>query len=233
MWTRETPTSAPPKESPIVQPDSPALPAEERRVVAWVGKSVVFKGTLTSSEDMTIDGHVEGTIEMEDNSLTVGPDADINADIVAKTLTIHGTVVGNVRASVKVDIRPTGARIDVFRERIGTANCLTQSPALLRVQGESPPATRVQNPQAHPVTVGRRGAALSAGFAPVFDVNTEHSLDGFLADRERVIAHARETNLVARRMARLRPADPVLRVAERAAQANRAGVFRTRQTSAH
>ncbi len=123
MWTRETPTSAPPKESPIVQPVSPALPAEERRVVAWVGKSVVFKGTLTSSEDMTIDGHVEGTIEMEDNSLTVGPDADIHADIVAKTLTIHGTVVGNVRASVKVDIRPTG-RIDgdLFTPRIVMAD---------------------------------------------------------------------------------------------------------------
>src|SRR5258706_7096610 len=122
MWTRDT-ASPPPKETRIVQPVGQALPAEERRVVAWVGKSVVFKGTLTSSEDRTIDGHVEGSIEMGDNSLPVGPDADIHADIVAKTLTIHGTVVGNVRASVKVDIRPTG-RIDgcLFTPRIVIAD---------------------------------------------------------------------------------------------------------------
>jgi cytoskeletal protein CcmA (bactofilin family) len=73
-----------------------------------VGKSVVFKGALTSSEDITIDGQVEGTIEVRDQTLTVGPDATIRADIVARTVTIHGTVIGNVRASEKVDLRATG-----------------------------------------------------------------------------------------------------------------------------
>ena len=82
--------------------------AEERRPVAGVGKSVIFKGTLTSSEDMTIDGHVEGSIEVKDQGLTIGPDADIRADIVAKNVTIHGTVIGNIRAGAKVDIRATG-----------------------------------------------------------------------------------------------------------------------------
>jgi cytoskeletal protein CcmA (bactofilin family) len=83
-------------------------PTEERRVVAWVGKSVIFKGTLISSEDMTIDGRVEGTIEVRDQGLTIGPDADIRADIVARTVTIHGNVTGNIQASGKVDIRDTG-----------------------------------------------------------------------------------------------------------------------------
>ena len=109
MWTRETPTSAPPKESPIVQPVSPALPAEERRVVAWVGKSVVFKGTLTSSEDMTIDGRVEGTIEVRDHDLTIGPDADIRAEVVAKIVTVLGAVTGTITAREKVDIRAAGS----------------------------------------------------------------------------------------------------------------------------
>ena len=72
---------------------APALPVEERRLVAWVGKSVVFKGTMTSLEDITIDGQVEGAIEVRDQSLTVGPDAHIRAEIVAKTVTIHGTVI--------------------------------------------------------------------------------------------------------------------------------------------
>ena len=109
MWTRDNATDQPKgAPSPSVQPISPPLPAEERRVVAWVGKSVKFQGTLTSSEDMTIDGHVEGTIDIQENALTIGPDADIKADITASSVTIHGTVTGNVRAKGKVDIRSTG-----------------------------------------------------------------------------------------------------------------------------
>ena len=109
MWTRDNATDQP-KAAPVpsVPPVTPPLPAEERRVVAWVGKSVKFQGTLTSSEDMTIDGHVEGTIDIQDNALTIGPDADIKADIVASSVTIHGTVTGNVRAKARVDIRSTG-----------------------------------------------------------------------------------------------------------------------------
>jgi cytoskeletal protein CcmA (bactofilin family) len=109
MWNRESAVgperAAQPAPAPALRS---ALPVEERRVVAWVGKSVVFKGTLTSSEDITIDGQVEGTIEVRDQTLTVGPDAAIRADIVARTVTIHGTVIGNVRASEKVDLRATG-----------------------------------------------------------------------------------------------------------------------------
>ena len=111
MWTRENATEQPKAAhsvQPVVEPVSPPLPAEERRVVAWVGKSVKFQGTLTSSEDMTIDGHVEGTIDIQENALTIGPDADIKADIVASNVTIHGTVTGNVRAKQKVDIKSTG-----------------------------------------------------------------------------------------------------------------------------
>ena len=115
MWTRDNvidqPKTAPapaPMPTSSVSPVTPPLPAEERRVVAWVGKSVKFQGTLTSSEDMTIDGHVEGTIDIQDNALTIGPDADIKADIVASTVTIHGTVTGNVRAQQRIDIRSTG-----------------------------------------------------------------------------------------------------------------------------
>ena len=83
-------------------------PHDERRVVAWVGKSVVFKGELTSSEDMTIDGRVEGTINVREHTLIVGPDADIRADITAATVTIFGAVHGSITARDKVDVRHTG-----------------------------------------------------------------------------------------------------------------------------
>jgi cytoskeletal protein CcmA (bactofilin family) len=107
MWNREG-TPVKPQTPNMAEPVSPPLPAEERRVVAWVGKSVIFKGTLVSSEDMTIDGHVEGSIEVKDQGLTIGPDADIRADIVASTVTIHGKVIGHIRASAKVDVLATG-----------------------------------------------------------------------------------------------------------------------------
>ena len=112
MWNRESPVKGEEtRESQIVHPVRTALSLEERGVVAWVGKSVIFVGSLISSEDMTIDGHVEGSIEVLDQALTIGPDADIRAEIMAKIVTIHGTVIGNIRASAKVDICAT-ARID-------------------------------------------------------------------------------------------------------------------------
>ena len=82
---------------------------DERRVVAWVGKSVVFKGELSSSEDMTIDGRVEGTINVRNHTLIIGPDADIRADITAATVTIFGAVHGSITARDKVDVRHTGS----------------------------------------------------------------------------------------------------------------------------
>jgi cytoskeletal protein CcmA (bactofilin family) len=82
---------------------------EERRLVAWVGKSVLFRGDLISLEDMTIDGRVEGTIELRDHSLTIGPDASIQADIIAKTVSILGKVIGSINASETISIAETGS----------------------------------------------------------------------------------------------------------------------------
>ncbi len=81
---------------------------EERRLVAWVGKSVVFTGNLTSLEDMTIDGRVEGTIEVRDHDLTIGPDADIQANISARVVTVLGSVTGTINATA-VDLATTAA----------------------------------------------------------------------------------------------------------------------------
>jgi cytoskeletal protein CcmA (bactofilin family) len=84
-------------------------PQEEPRKTVWVGGSVLFKGDLISLEDMTIDGRVEGTIEVRDHRLTIGPDAHINADIVAKTVTVLGSVSGTITTSEAVHIRESGS----------------------------------------------------------------------------------------------------------------------------
>jgi cytoskeletal protein CcmA (bactofilin family) len=109
MWNRESS----PRIEGAKQPQNPApiLPdrtLEERRI-AWVGKSVVFKGDLISFEDMTIDGRVEGTVELREHTLTIGPDAHIHADIVANIVTVFGAVTGTITAGKLVSICETGS----------------------------------------------------------------------------------------------------------------------------
>ena len=74
-----------------------------------IGKSVVIKGELNGSEDLTIEGHVEGTIQLRDHVLTIGPNGKIKAQVFAKAVIVLGEVTGNVTASDKVDIRDNGS----------------------------------------------------------------------------------------------------------------------------
>ena len=74
-----------------------------------IGKSVVIKGELNGSEDLTIEGHVEGTIELREHVLTIGPNGRIKAQVFAKSVIVLGEVNGNVTASEKVDIREKGS----------------------------------------------------------------------------------------------------------------------------
>jgi cytoskeletal protein CcmA (bactofilin family) len=74
-----------------------------------IGKSVVIKGELTGSEDLTIEGHVEGKIELRQNVLTIGPNGKIKAQVFAKSVVILGEVTGNVTATEKVDLRDNGS----------------------------------------------------------------------------------------------------------------------------
>jgi cytoskeletal protein CcmA (bactofilin family) len=74
-----------------------------------IGKSVIIKGELSGSEDLTIEGAVEGKIELRQNILTIGPNAKIKAQIFAKAVVIQGEVHGNVTATEKVDIRDAGS----------------------------------------------------------------------------------------------------------------------------
>ena len=96
------------------QTSAPAAPQPESRRqiegdVVNIGKSVVIKGELNGSEDLTIEGHVEGKIELKDHVLTIGPNGKIKAAVFAKSVIVLGEVNGNVNASEKVDIRDGGS----------------------------------------------------------------------------------------------------------------------------
>ena len=112
MWNREESRSA---SGNTDQPAVGPAPYDRRfsevkeTLVANVGSSVFVKGELTGSEDVTVDGRVEGRIDLPDHALTIGPNGHIQADIVAKVLTVFGLVVGGIRARDKVDIRRGGS----------------------------------------------------------------------------------------------------------------------------
>jgi cytoskeletal protein CcmA (bactofilin family) len=119
MWKRdESVKPTPPPPAPAAPPAA-ASPAaapqtgDKRPQIGSdkvnIGKSVVIKGELSGSEDLTIEGHVEGRIELRDNVLTIGPNGKIRAEVFAKSVVVLGEVVGNVTASEKVDIRDAGS----------------------------------------------------------------------------------------------------------------------------
>ena len=130
MWKRDEAAkpSAPsqPAPAPAQAPVTPAAPhaaAEAARPqpntsvdtnrglekTVNIGKSVIIKGELNGSEDLTIEGQVEGKIELRQNVLTIGPNGKIKAQVFAKAVIILGEVTGNVTATEKVDIRDNGS----------------------------------------------------------------------------------------------------------------------------
>ncbi len=64
--------------------------------LAQIGKSVVIKGELSGSEDLYVDGQVEGSIALKGNSLTVGPNGSVKASVDAKGVIVQGKLEGNV-----------------------------------------------------------------------------------------------------------------------------------------
>jgi cytoskeletal protein CcmA (bactofilin family) len=78
-------------------------------VVMDLGKSVTIKGELSASEDLTLYGHMEGSIKLPDHTLTIGPHANIKAGISAKAVVIRGAVTGDVTANERVEILASGS----------------------------------------------------------------------------------------------------------------------------
>ena len=129
-----------------------------------IGKSVVIKGELTGSEDLTIEGHGEGKIELRQNVLTIGPNGKIKAQVFAKSVIILGEVTGNVTASEKVDLRDNGSvdgdiaapRVAIaegahFRGSIDMQRAGSKSEAKPAEKPAAQPA-----PQAQPAAAGQR-----------------------------------------------------------------------------
>ncbi|HLI04538.1 MAG TPA: polymer-forming cytoskeletal protein [Terracidiphilus sp.] len=116
---------------------------------ARIGKSVVISGEVKGSEDLIVDGRVEGTVTLSECRLTIGPTASVAADLAARDVLIQGRVQGNVVASGRVELR-AGCTVEgdiralrlavednaVFRGKVD----LTQAAASKGSDGASAPA---------------------------------------------------------------------------------------------
>jgi len=117
MWKRDEsvrPAPPAPPAPPVMSTPEASAPRVEptrhqEREVVNIGKSVVIKGDLSGSEDLTIEGQVEGKIELRENVLTIGPNGKIKATILAKAVVVQGEVQGNITATERVDIRDAGS----------------------------------------------------------------------------------------------------------------------------
>jgi cytoskeletal protein CcmA (bactofilin family) len=164
MWKRDeavkpaSPQPAAPA-APVAPTQSAASQPEPRRIerdVVNIGKSVVIKGELNGSEDLTIEGHVEGKIELKDHVLTIGPNGKIKAQVFAKMVIVLGEVNGNVTATEKVDIRDGGSVDgDIISPRVAIAEGahfrgavdMQRKGGQPQAQGPKPAQEKSQSPQ--------------------------------------------------------------------------------------
>jgi cytoskeletal protein CcmA (bactofilin family) len=98
----------------------PAFGSDER---ATIGRSITVRGDLTGDEDLVIQGRVEGTVDLQQHAVTVGPDGEVTASIVGRVVTIEGRVEGNIVGSEQVVLRHSAyVRGDITAPRVVLEN---------------------------------------------------------------------------------------------------------------
>jgi cytoskeletal protein CcmA (bactofilin family) len=188
MWNRrkeeEPPAPKPVAAQPPAQPVKPqpaketspmsttipsrpteAFEAAPRTGNAVLGKSVSVKGQILSREDLTIDGEVEGTIEMQEHRLTIGPNGKVRASVKAREIIVLGTLHGNVETGDRIDIRKEAKLVGDIR----TARIVIEDGAYFKgnvdiVRAEVPKAaSAASTPAPKPVAAPPANAPVSAG----------------------------------------------------------------------
>jgi cytoskeletal protein CcmA (bactofilin family) len=129
MWSKQQTQTETPAAPPVQNPASPVIPftapsasrlgSTNSRSSARLGAGIEIKGHLTGTEDLQIDGKVDGPISLHGHELIVGSTAVLHSEIHAGELTVSGKVVGNVHARGRVEIKKDGSIIgDISSARI-------------------------------------------------------------------------------------------------------------------
>ena len=142
---------------PFKQPDA------FRADVAHIGKSVIVKGELSGSEDLFLDGEVEGNIDLQEHNLTIGPHGRVRANVRAKDVVVHGKVDGNIHGTERVELK----RSAVLTGDIATQRIVIEDGAYFKgaidIKKEAKPAASAvkETPKAFAAA-----ASIEPGFSP-------------------------------------------------------------------
>ena len=135
----------------------------DRKKVVNIGQSLLIRGEVTGSEDMAIQGTVEGTIDLTEHNLTIGPKGRIQANVSAKAVVVQGEITGNINASEKVELAGT-SRVngEIIAPRIIIADGarLKGSVDMSGVQPDSPrQAVSPRSTSSKPASTSRKSAS--------------------------------------------------------------------------
>jgi len=159
------PTASQAKENiPMSSNPTPSHPASESRGPAIIGKSVMIKGQIFSREDLTIDGEIDGSVELHEHRLTVGPNGKLQAGVKAREVVVLGTIHGNVEASDKIDIRKDAKLVGDIK----TARIVIEDGAYFKgsIDIARPEAGRPAAPASKPAVTSSASATPGANAAP-------------------------------------------------------------------
>jgi cytoskeletal protein CcmA (bactofilin family) len=168
MWKstrREDELPTPPSEPAATRPAQAAplpvsRPAEPARSVdiATIGKSVVVKGELSGSEDLYVDGEVEGSISLRGQSLTIGPNGRVRANVEARNVIVLGQVNGNVHASERMELRKSAfltGDISTARIAIEDGAYFKGTIDILKAEPAAKPEFKLPSPSPLPASAGQ------------------------------------------------------------------------------
>jgi cytoskeletal protein CcmA (bactofilin family) len=184
MWKSvkdEKPTPSTPSVSNASSPlNSPEIKKETRSMepfkqgenfradVAHIGKSVLVKGELSGSEDLYLDGEVEGSIDLQEHSLTIGPHGRVRANVKARDVVVHGKVDGNIHGTERVELK----RSAVLMGDIATQRIVIEDGAYFKgaidIKKDGKPATPAvkETPKAFAAAVSSSSGSGDSGFSP-------------------------------------------------------------------
>lgn len=155
-----------------------ALGSEARSEGSHLGKSFRFKGEITGSEDLYIDGQIEGAVQLPGQVVTVGPQGSVSAEVQARDLIVHGKLKGNARAHDRIEVSRSGSVVgDLAMARISI-----QEGAFIQgridIRGgngaAAPPAAAVSSSAAGAPAASPRTVAAPASAAPAQSSLLDH-----------------------------------------------------------
>jgi cytoskeletal protein CcmA (bactofilin family) len=72
-----------------------------------IGATIVITGEVTSGEDVTVDGRIDGQLLVRDAALTIGERAQLQADVRGARVVVRGLVSGAISASERIELTAT------------------------------------------------------------------------------------------------------------------------------